>query len=718
MYLYVTKLSLGHVVSSQNVILYLIFSYFTAIVQKMDNQSIQLSCRFCGKDRRKPFTIQSIVQHAIKSKCPFSEEQISDLRTQSKSVSDAKKKAKMAERYQRNKAQISRKNQIEKIKDPDKYEKKREDKARRYQSNKASLAIKYQTEKIEHPDQYEKKRKDKAKRYQSKKHELMLKYQKRKVESTNNSRKNDKIKQYQKEQRAIKYNREMRMIKQKREEMKKNKESEAGQHFKWEVLNPILKKVHNTMVDDHFEIAYAEVMENEETYCDQAFEAVFEEQLWSKNFELRMYIDCEWSNNHNIKKESHPCEYWTEMHKKPCIHHITQSQLDEAIFTAMEDSFAKEKDRIIQKAVKDVFEMEWEHAMNKYSDGKPGNGTFDSVSERTINKAFATVFKEKYINIYENAYDNALDKFMLSDNSARVWQHEDVRDYYNKEFDCINHDAFLSEGHMSHEFNKLLTQELEASEKLVHDEIVEMIEEEFYRAFLKKWYNFKSDIRKKMLSCNGTRCEWALKKLREIERTFQRPHNRWEDEEMTEFKKETLFQISKIYTKYDSDIKNADKLNSVEMDQYFCFTNYIKTYPTLDFMNKYRSYGPDRNEMINFKDDYGCLIENLWLQLALETQKCACDRCTYIEYTDYFCKIDCKKEHTHEYVLNIGVNPEKDCQKIRRQRFLKKPYRTCIFCQNNIPAEEFEQIESSYHHTFAPLHMKHCAKNHGFMELP
>ena len=57
--------------------------------------------------------------------------------------------------------------------------------------------------------------------------------------------------------------------------------------------------------------------------------------------------------------------------------------------------------------------------------------------------------------------------------------------------------------------------------------------------------------------------------------------------------------------------------------------------------------------MINIKDDYGCLIENLWLQLALDTQKCACDRCTYIEYTDYFCKIDCSPTIRAEHSVNV-----------------------------------------------------------------
>ena len=91
----------------------------------MDHKSIELSCRFCK--RKKPFTMQSIVQHAIKSTCPYNEKMISALRDESKEISEAKHKIKMALRYQRKKQEISKNYQNVKKGNPDVYEKKRQE---------------------------------------------------------------------------------------------------------------------------------------------------------------------------------------------------------------------------------------------------------------------------------------------------------------------------------------------------------------------------------------------------------------------------------------------------------------------------------------------------------------------------------------------------------------------------------------------------------------
>ena len=50
----------------------------------------------------------------------------------------------------------------------------------------------------------------------------------------------------------------------------------------------------------------------------------------------------------------------------------------------------------------------------------PKKSTFSLVMERSINKSFATVFKDKFIKIYPDIYAKAIDKFMLSDNSSLV----------------------------------------------------------------------------------------------------------------------------------------------------------------------------------------------------------------------------------------------------------------------------------------------------------
>ena len=94
----------------------------------MDHKSIELSCRFCKQ--KKPFTMQSIVQHAVKSSCPYNEKQISALRDESKEVSRAKHKIKMAARYQRKKKEISRNYKRVKNENPNIYEEKRQDRVK------------------------------------------------------------------------------------------------------------------------------------------------------------------------------------------------------------------------------------------------------------------------------------------------------------------------------------------------------------------------------------------------------------------------------------------------------------------------------------------------------------------------------------------------------------------------------------------------------------
>ena len=350
--------------------------------------------------------------------------------------------------------------------------------------------------------------------------------------------------------------------------MNKNKASDAGYYFDKNILDPIFKKVCDKMEDDHHTIAYGEVMENEESYSDQALENVFQSDLWIEEIDRTMVLDCEEANRWNSNSESQPYDYWTSKYEKPCIHHMDGAEWDKIIGIALEKSHKNEKDSLIQIASNDAFELEWKHAMHKYPDCR-GKATRHSVKTAVWHKAFSTTFKQKYINIYEKSYDNAMDKFMLSKNSAHVWKYADHEKYLDK----------FGQKNPYYEFDDFLRKELKASEKKVYKEISEMIEEEFYLAFLKKWYEFKDDIRYKMLSCNNRRMKWAWEKLGEIEKTFE---GSWSNEEIYEFLKDILFQIKEIFNNYETEIKNAYENNSMEMDQYFCFTYYINTYPNLD----------------------------------------------------------------------------------------------------------------------------------------
>ena len=149
------------------------------------------------------------------------------------------------------------------------------------------------------------------------------------------------------------------------------------------------------------------------------------------------------------------------------------------------------------------------------------------------------------------------------------------------------------------------------------------------------------------------------------------------------------------------------------MESYFCFTDYINTYPNLDFLDKDHAHRKASTEQMIKDDRYAQLIESLWLELDVEREKCCCHACT-----EEYCKIDCTN-----CTCNVWVNFHRyfyhnDCEKIIRQRLKKRDYRTCRFCQKDIPKDEFEEEISSYEHDFSRLHMNPCAEKHGFLTFP
>ena len=247
--------------------------------------------------------MQSIVQHAVRSKCSFTEDQIASLKKESKKISEEKHKIKMAERHQKHKKAISeikaKEYRTDRIEHPKSMKKKiREEKEimTLTKENKITINIRKKfhssTKLIKLNTQVFTNRKSKK----AEKFDLALKYQKKKVERTNKIEKIDKVKNSEKKQRALKYKKEMVRIKQKREQMNKNKASDAGYYFDKNILDPIFKKVCDKMEDDHCTIAYGEVMENEESYSDQALENVFQSDLWIEEIDRTMVLDCEESN--------------------------------------------------------------------------------------------------------------------------------------------------------------------------------------------------------------------------------------------------------------------------------------------------------------------------------------------------------------------------------------------------------------------------------------
>ena len=101
-------------------------------------------------------------------------------------------------------------------------------------------------------------------------------------------------------------------------------------------------------------------------------------------------------------------------------------------------------------------------------------------------------------------------------------------------------------------------------------------------------------------------------------------------------------------------------------------------------------------------DNFGILIEKVWTQLNVEEQKCACYQCTYKGKCEK-CP-DCNRSHTYSWNHD-------HCDKIIRQRLKQRPYRTCRFCQKNIPTDQFEKLEYAYNNSYdISLHLKPCSQ--------
>ena len=144
-------------------------------------------------------------------------------------------------------------------------------------------------------------------------------------------------------------------------------------------------------------------------------------------------------------------------------------------------------------------------------------------------------------------------------------------------------------------------------------------------------------------------------------------------------------RLSNIEIRFEKTNQNCD----IEL-HYFAFSEVIDSYPKLDLEDRAHSkirnecnghWDDERKEWLwqhccgcleqSVEDNYGVLIEKLWIELDVEEQKCACYVCTY--------------KGSHIFGLR------RNCDKNIRQRLKKRPYRTCRFCQKKIPTNQFEE---------------------------
>jgi len=588
--------------------------------------------------------MKSIVQHVMRSKCNifYSEEEERDLRNRSEELSKKKK----ALRYQANKDQIAKKNK-EKYDSKEramKYQANKDRIAKTYQANKDRIAKTYQANK----DQIAKRNKEK---YDSK--ERALKYQEIKIMIAQRRQRNKDIiaKKYDKEQRAKMYKKVMAKIKQNRKELKQNKESKEGYHFN-ELCKELFYNIYYDIKQGHLHKAYKIVEEREEDRATEIEHDVIERDVWKFSMDgilCRRGYHCVQLNASTGK--SLTCKDWVDTEKRRfhekefCILHMTKSEWGDLVDDAIEETFQKDFEEQTDKEATDLVRREWKLAFK--SDSLMSLPIlYSDAAERSCNKAFRTIFTQKYKDIYKKAYKAAEDKY-------RILEEKTDEDKYPEK-----------------SFHHILIEELKASENLVSKEIAEIFDRDFVDSIEKEFSNFKDYICWRMRSTNTRRKKWALKSLQEIQKTF-------DGKPLNDYKRTILEdaqnQIENTYANYEADI--ADTYENYEVPfSFFCFSETVDLYPNLDF----DYYSISLQHDLETIDSYGALIDELWIQLEVEKEDCVCPVCI----TDF-------KERSKWLLFS-------NCRKLMRQRlkfmpWRTLPYRTCPLCRKNIPKDQFDK---------------------------
>ena len=111
-------------------------------------------------------------------------------------------------------------------------------------------------------------------------------------------------------------------------------------------------------------------------------------------------------------------------------------------------------------------------------------------------------------------------------------------------------------------FHRILLEKLKASAEVLHDEIAEIIEDEFDTAIAKKIFPFKENIHAKMIHENCRRYSWACMKLEEINKTFA---GSLQNEAIISIIKDAHLQAKEIFSKYNSEIEKTYQNCNIEL---------------------------------------------------------------------------------------------------------------------------------------------------------
>ena len=192
------------------------------------------------------------------------------------------------------------------------------------------------------------------------------------------------------------------------------------------------------------------------------------------------------------------------------------------IFESMDHSsryFTKfDFDQIHEKAER-TSDREWAFAVsNPWGIGRawflPGKSIYIGAEERSLTKAFDTLFDERFSSLYEDVYDNAMDITVSSDL------------FWNDENDSL----FVNQEKMDKLFSSNFEKEMDTCMGIedLPKMISDIIKEESNVAMKKRFAEFKVDTRDRIRGHNYSRKKWASDRLEEMKEKFEKTG--WTDE--------------------------------------------------------------------------------------------------------------------------------------------------------------------------------------------
>ena len=517
----------------------MVFYLTGTLSTKMEQEVISVSCIYC----QGTYPMKSIVQHAVRSECKskYTDIQLSNLRKHSTELSKAKK----AKRYQHKKEEYSQYYLERKEKLALKYQENKLAIAKKY--NKTERAKKYQDKKVEIAQTYQDKKDEIAQMYQDKKAEIAQKYQSNRVKIALNysNKKADIAKKYDKKRRQEAYKKVMAKIAHEKERLKNNKKSEEGFEFS-RLCDRIFNDIYYEIKDEYMNTAFIEIYDKDldqdimnANMDDDYYEA--NKDKWIRQV-IRSTYDCEEINQ--IQGTSLPCKDLANKEPYPksqCIHHMTDEERDEIFETSIKEVMEDEFEKKLKKKADDLVKQEYKLMFPSYE-----FLLFGEVAKRSCNKAFKSIFEQKYLDIYRRAYETAEEKYKtiketrdeiiglkiyfpdilakeLEASSGLVEEdcHEDIHRRAHKAAEEKYKLMKKAKDKARTSFHTILAKELEASEQLVQEDIAKIFKNDYLNSIEKEFEFFKGRIHYKMKDINTWRKNWATKKVKEVERTFE-----------------------------------------------------------------------------------------------------------------------------------------------------------------------------------------------------